>query len=342
MILRLVTAIMLAGAVGSAFAQDKPPEAPQAKQQEKAPEKESRREPAQNILRLLPADSVTEHSIATAQGKLAYTATAGTLAFFDQSGNQSASVFYTAYTVKGANRPLTFAFNGGPGAASAYLHLGLVGPRILDLGPDGHDAARAALHDNPETWLRFTDLVLIDPIGTGWSRAASDAKGFWSVQSDASAMAKAISLYVTHNNRSGAQKFLLGESYGGLRAVKTARALLRDQGVAVSGIVMLSPLLEGWLTFGDARGTATAVAGGGRTRTQKDLHARGAARGGEIRHERIPGDAGGAAAAGRRRQVLLSARRANDRPVRGQHRAVARLRERLHQEPARRQDRQPL
>ena len=161
---------MLAGAVGSAFAQDKPPEAPQAKQQEKAPEKESRREPAQNILRLLPADSVTEHSIATAQGKLAYTATAGTLAFFDQSGNQSASVFYTAYTVKGANRPLTFAFNGGPGAASAYLHLGLVGPRILDLGPDGHDAARAALHDNPETWLRFTDLVLIDPIGTGFSR----------------------------------------------------------------------------------------------------------------------------------------------------------------------------
>lgn len=212
-----------------------------------------RREPAQNILRLLPADSVTTRSIATAQGKLEYTATAGTLAFYDQSGNQSASVYYTAYTVKGANRPLTFGFNGGPGAASAYLHLGLVGPRILALGPDGHDAARATLSDNPETWLRFTDLVMIDPIGTGWSRAAKaeDAKGFWSVNSDANAMAKAISLYVTHNNRSGSQKFLLGESYGGLRAVKTARALLRDQGVAVSGIVMLSPLLEGWLTFGD-------------------------------------------------------------------------------------------
>jgi carboxypeptidase C (cathepsin A) len=155
--------------------------------------------------------------------------------------------------VKGANRPVTFAFNGGPGAASAYLHLGLVGPRVLELGPDGHDATRATLRDNPETWLAFTDLVLIDPIGTGWSRAAKsdDAKGFWSVASDANAMAKAISLYVAHNNRSGSQKFLLGESYGGLRAAKTARALLRDQGVAVSGIVMLSPLLEGWLTFGD-------------------------------------------------------------------------------------------
>jgi carboxypeptidase C (cathepsin A) len=244
-LLRLVSVIFLAGAVGTAMAQDASPG--------KAPDKETRREPAQNILRLLPADSVTEHSIATAQGKLAYTATAGTLAFYDQTGNQSAAVFYTAYVVKGANRPVTFAFNGGPGAASAYLHLGLVGPRVLELGPDGHDATRATLRDNPETWLAFTDLVLIDPIGTGWSRAAKsdDAKGFWSVASDANAMAKAISLYVAHNNRSGSQKFLLGESYGGLRAAKTARALLRDQGVAVSGIVMLSPLLEGWLTFGD-------------------------------------------------------------------------------------------
>jgi carboxypeptidase C (cathepsin A) len=212
-----------------------------------------KREPGQNILRLLPADSVTEHSIDTAQGKLAYTATAGTLAFYDQSGNQSAAVFYTAYVAKGANRPVTFAFNGGPGAASAYLHLGLVGPRILTFGANGHDATRTELRDNPDTWLRFTDLMLIDPIGTGWSRAAKaeDSKGYWSVQSDAGAMAKAISLYVTHNNRGGSQKFLLGESYGGLRAVKTARALLRDQGVAISGIVMLSPLLEGWLTFGD-------------------------------------------------------------------------------------------
>ena len=77
------------------------------------------------------------------RGKLAYTATAGTLAFYDQSGDQSAAVFYTAYVAKdaGANRPLTFVFNGGPGAASAFLHLGLVGPRILDLGPDGRDAA---------------------------------------------------------------------------------------------------------------------------------------------------------------------------------------------------------
>jgi carboxypeptidase C (cathepsin A) len=230
--------ILFVGIAGAATAQDKPA---------------ARRDTGKGVLRLLPADAVTEHSIDTPSGKLAYTATAGTLAFYDQSGEQSASVFYTAYVVKGANRPLTFVFNGGPGAASAFLHLGLVGPRILDLGPEGRDAARARLHDNPDSWLRFTDLVLVDPIGTGWSRTvkADDTKNFWGVQSDASAMAKAIALYVAHNNRDAAPKYLFGESYGGFRAAKVARALQREQGISTAGIVMLSPLLEGWLTFGD-------------------------------------------------------------------------------------------
>lgn len=218
-------------------------------------EARSRPQREAGILKLLPADSVTQHSITTPQGKIDYTATAGTLAFYDQSGSQSAAVFYTAYVAKNgsANRPLTFAFNGGPGAASAYLHLGVVGPRILQLGPDGHDAARAELRDNPSTWLAFTDLVLIDPVGTGWSRAAKsdDAKNFWGVRSDADAMAKAIALYIAQNKRGSAPKYLLGESYGGFRAVKTARALLREQGLAVSGLILVSPLLEGWLTFGD-------------------------------------------------------------------------------------------
>jgi carboxypeptidase C (cathepsin A) len=211
---------------------------------------------AKGILRLLPADSVTEHTIDTAQGRLAYTATAGTLAFYDQSGDQSAAVFYTAYVAKdrGTKRPLTFAFNGGPGAASAFLHLGLIGPRILAFGPDNRDPAQAALRDNPDTWLRFTDLVLIDPIGTGWSRAkGDDAKHFWSVRADADAMAKAIALYVTHNNRAAAPKYLLGESYGGFRAAKVARALQRDQSLFVNGIVMVSPFIEGAFQYGGDR-----------------------------------------------------------------------------------------
>jgi len=207
------------------------------------------------VLRLLPADSITEHTIDIDKNKLTYTATAGTLALHNHSGDQSASVFYTAYVAKGAQaiRPLTFVFNGGPGAASAFLHLGLVGPRILDLGPDNNDAARAELHDNPDTWLAFTDIVLIDPIGTGWSRTAKpdDAKNFLNVRADTDSVAKAIALYVAKNNRISSPKYLFGESYGGFRAAKVARALQRDQGIATSGIVMLSPLLEGWLTFGD-------------------------------------------------------------------------------------------
>ena len=248
--MRLALAIVLAGTVGSAAAQDKR----QDKAQEK-PTRAAQHETGKGVLRLLPADAVSEHSIDTAKGKLAYTATAGTLAFYDQSGEQSAAVFYTAYVTKGAgqSRPLTFVFNGGPGAASAFLHLGLVGPRILDLGPNGRDAATAVLRDNPDTWLSFTDLVLIDPIGTGWSRTVKpdDGKHFWSIRSDADSFAKAIALYVAKNDRAASPKYLFGESYGGFRAAKVARALQRDQGIVISGIVMLSPMLEGWLTFGD-------------------------------------------------------------------------------------------
>ena len=248
---RLALVLLLFGA-GSAFAQpkpDHPPRETQQSQREQAPPN------GKGILRLLPADSVTEKSVDTAQGRIAYTATAGTLPFYDQSGEQSAAVFYVAYIAKdrGPNRPLTFVFNGGPGAGSAFLNLGLVGPRHLAIGPEAKDAANAKLADNPETWLAFTDLVLVDPVGTGWSRTAKgdDAKGFYGVRSDASAMAKAISLYVSKNNRDGSPLYLMGESYGGFRAAKTARALTREQGISVNGIVMLSPLLEGWLTFGD-------------------------------------------------------------------------------------------
>jgi carboxypeptidase C (cathepsin A) len=249
-LLRLALAMFLAGALGSAAAQEAHKADPQAQ-----PNRVEQHEAGKGVLRLLPGDAVTDHLIDTAKGRLAYTATAGTLAFYDQSGDQSAAVFYTAYVAKGAsaNRPLTFVFNGGPGAASAFLHLGLVGPRILDLGPDGHDAATAVLRDNPDTWLAFTDLVLIDPIGTGWSRTVKpdDPKHFWSIGADADSFAKAIALYVAKNNRAASPKYLFGESYGGFRAAKVARALERDQGIMTAGIVMLSPMLEGWLTFGD-------------------------------------------------------------------------------------------
>jgi carboxypeptidase C (cathepsin A) len=208
------------------------------------------------VLRLLPADSITEKTVTVAGRPLAYTATAGTLALYDQSGEKSAAIFYTAYVAKerAPDRPVTFAFNGGPGAASAYLHLGLAGPRIAQFGPQGNDGAAARLVDNPDTWLAFTDLVFIDPISAGWSRTVKPdaASGYWGVRRDAEVFAKAIALYVAKHSRSAAPKYLLGESYGGFRAAKVARALQDGQGIVATGIVMVSPMLEARLQWAGA------------------------------------------------------------------------------------------
>jgi carboxypeptidase C (cathepsin A) len=264
---RLLLALLVAGAATVASAQERarrPQQQPPQQQTEQRPSQQQteqrpsqqRQDAHESLLRLLPADAVSEHSVDIPGGKLAYTATAGTLSLFDQSGERSAAIYYTAYVANsaaGANRPITFAFNGGPGAASAYLTLGLVGPRILEFV--GNDAAAARLQDNPQTWLGFTDLVMIDPVGTGWSRPAkADGGGaFYSVRADAQALAKTIALYLAKNNRGNSPKYILGESYGGFRAAKVAQALQREQGITVSGIVMVSPLIEGALIFGGSR-----------------------------------------------------------------------------------------
>jgi carboxypeptidase C (cathepsin A) len=121
------------------------------------------------VLGLLPTDSVTEHVLDVGSQTLSYKATAGTLNLYGQDGNRSAAVFYTSYVAdhQSPDRPLTFIFNRGPGAASAFLHLGLVGPKILDFGPTERGGANSRLVTNPQSWLAFTDLVLIDPVGTG-------------------------------------------------------------------------------------------------------------------------------------------------------------------------------
>jgi carboxypeptidase C (cathepsin A) len=266
---RALLALLLVGAATIASAQES--SAQESRQQTQHGEQRAS-EPRQgeqrqadareSVLRLLPADSVTEHAVAIPGGTLTYTATAGTLSLFDQSGERSAAVYYTAYVAKNAeaaNRPVTFAFNGGPGAASAYLNLGLVGPRILEF--PGNDAAAARMRDNPATWLAFTDLIMIDPVGAGWSRPAKPdgGKAFYGVHADAQAVAKVIALYVSKNGRGNSPKYILGESYGGFRAAKVAQVLQREQGITVSGIAMLSPVIEGGLTFGSNRSALSAA-----------------------------------------------------------------------------------
>ena len=208
-------------------------------------------------LAMLPDDSVSQHTLSVRGKTLAYTATAGTMKLRDQSGEPTAAVFYTSYTQNGApagGRPVTFFFNGGPGAGSAFLQLGAAGPRVLNFPADEADGAHAHLDDNPDTWLSFTDEVFIDPVGTGYSLAAKpeDAqKLFWGVHQDAQSLAKVISLWLTRNGRTASPKFVAGESYGGIRSVKVARALQHDQGVILNGIVMVSPLLEEQYFFSD-------------------------------------------------------------------------------------------
>ena len=202
------------------------------------------------VLALLPEDSVTKHVLTLGAQKLAYTATAGTLALRDDKGERSASVFYTAYTLQGTDaktRPVSFFFNGGPGAGSAFLHLGAAGPAVLQFPEQETDGVNAKLIDNAETWLPFTDMVFIDAVGTGWSRPAKleeAVKEFWGVKQDATACAKAVALWLAKNGRTGSPKYLIGESYGGVRSIKTARDLQNDQGLMVNGIVMISPLIE--------------------------------------------------------------------------------------------------
>jgi carboxypeptidase C (cathepsin A) len=255
----LVALALLIG-IAPALVQERPqrPERGERTERSERPARPAADIDPQGVLRLLPANATSEKQIAIAGRPFTYTATAGTLALYDQSGDRLAAVFYTAYVAKGANaarRPITFAFNGGPGAASAFLHLGLAGPRVIDFGPDGRDGAAAKLRDNPETWLTFTDLVMIDPIGTGWSRTTKPdgANAFRNVSGDVDSIAKVIALYVAHNSRTASPKYLLGESYGGFRAAKVARALQNDQGIIVSGIVMVSPMLEASFQWGSDR-----------------------------------------------------------------------------------------
>lgn len=198
-----------------------------------------------------PADAVTRQRYKIAGADVAFTVTAGTLPMVDSKGERVAWMFYVAYTRDGAprdQRPVTFAFNGGPGASSAYLHLGTMGPKIANFGDGPQIRSPARLVDNPDSWLDLTDLVFIDPIGTAYSRTVSGTeesnKRFWSVRGDVDSLAAFIDLYLARNGRQGSPKYLVGESYGGFRAARLAQLLSADHGIAVSGLFLVSPVID--------------------------------------------------------------------------------------------------
>ncbi len=192
---------------------------------------------------------VTHHQTTIGGRLLHYTATTGRLPIKAEDGKIEAEMFFVAYTLDGAepgSRPLTFAFNGGPGSATIWLHMGALGPRKVVLQPEGWlPPAPYRLEDNPSSPLDRTDLVLVDAVGTGFSRPADMqiGKKFWGLKGDVAAFGEFIRLYITRNERWTSPLFLLGESYGTTRAAGLA-GYLAEKGVSFNGIVLLSTILR--------------------------------------------------------------------------------------------------
>jgi carboxypeptidase C (cathepsin A) len=250
-VLALVVVSALVAAHGQEPTKDAPAVAAQ-KSGKAASRGEGNAPPAQAVSEAhkLPPDSTTKHTLDLAGRSLAFTATAGSIRLFNEKGEPQADIAYTSYRLDGtdhATRPVTFLFNGGPGAASAYLQLGNNGPWRLPIDAVTPSAA-PDVKPNLETWLDFTDLVYIDPVGTGYSRfvaTGEDArKHFFSVNGDVEEIAVVIRRWLEKNDRLLSPKYIAGESYGGIRGPKIVRNLQREQGIGVRGLILMSPALD--------------------------------------------------------------------------------------------------
>jgi carboxypeptidase C (cathepsin A) len=227
--------------------EQRPPAREASSDRDKDKDKDKEKEEHYDVTEVPPV--ATHHQITVGGKLLKYTATAGRLPIKRGDGKIEAEMFYVAYTLDGqeaARRPLTFAFNGGPGSASIWLHMGALGPKKVVLQPDGFmPAAPYRMEDNPYTLLDKSDLVLIDAIGTGFSRAADAElfKKFWGVKGDIEAFSEFIRLYISRNERWSSPLFILGESYGTTRAAGIA-GYLADRGISFNGITLLSMVLN--------------------------------------------------------------------------------------------------
>lgn len=215
-----------------------------------------------------PKPSVTEHTITVNGQTLKYKAVAGYLTLSEEkdekpddnakpaasplpdTGKPKARIFFVAYTLEGTDtnsRPVTFAFNGGPGAASVWLHLGELGPRRVKLDQLAPNSGPPySLIDNDQTWLTDTDLVFIDPVSTGFSRPVpgEPAGQFHGYEEDVKSVGEFIRLYVTQNNRWLSPKFIVGESYGGTRAAGLCDYLQNEEGIYLDGVIIVSGLMN--------------------------------------------------------------------------------------------------
>jgi len=226
-----------------------------AAQADKAPAAADKEKPAdkagadKNALPPLPPEVHSQQTMVLDGKTLHYTVTVGAYPVRDSDGKVAGDVVVTSYTVDGANRPVTFAFNGGPGAASVYLNFGAIGPKHMDAGNEGDSPSDpTTLTDNQGTWLDFTDLVFVDPIGTGFSRSlvpeAETKKLFYSTEPDIEYLSRVVYDWLVKNDRLSSRKYLVGESYGGFRGPRITHYLQSQLGVAMNGVVLVSPYLN--------------------------------------------------------------------------------------------------
>lgn len=198
----------------------------------------------------LPPPVTTTHTLTMEGKKHTYDATVGYQVLRSSEDEPEAYFFYTSYKLHHQGiRPVTFCFNGGPGSSSFYLHLLTIGPRTARLTAEGNTPPPPPrLRDNPHSWLAATDIVMVDPVGTGFSRPAPGVKGekFWGTMEDARSVADFIRSYLTEHRRWLSPIYIAGESYGGIRGALLARELQSNNriGLDINGLIYISPALE--------------------------------------------------------------------------------------------------
>jgi carboxypeptidase C (cathepsin A) len=215
------------------------------------PEAQKTEEPKEKRRRLLGIEPIeTHHELVRGKRSLKYVARAGVIPLKDEFGETEAEIFFTAYELDGvkdrSSRPLTFAFNGGPGSSSIWLHMGALGPKRVRMEKEGWmPKPPFRYEDNADTWLDQTDLVFIDPVGTGFSRAAKEEldKKYWGFKGDIESVGEFIRLYLSRYERWTSPLFLAGESYGTTRAAGLAGYLV-DRGITFNGIILISTVLD--------------------------------------------------------------------------------------------------
>jgi carboxypeptidase C (cathepsin A) len=244
----IVASALVAGVLTTILAPAAPGVA--ATQKEKSAEKADKQGVQEKPAIPATKSSITRHKARIAGKEIAYTATAGYLPVLNETGEPEAEIFYIAYTGDNIQdtkrRPLLFILNGGPGAASVWLHLGAIGPKRVEMLPDGNmPSPPFRLVDNASSWLDKADLVFIDPVGTGYSRAVKpdQTKNFTAVKADIESLCKFIRLYLGRSERWSSPLFLVGESYGTFRSAGISEYLV-EQGVALNGIILVSSILN--------------------------------------------------------------------------------------------------